>query len=124
MTKETELEFTQPMMDLYSRMLLELGHNATVLLRMVTDEGGYRAAKSLVCASRPSKRFMDLKRLKRLDLSVEAWILRSDYHRAFSLDVKGRAYLRLFELGFKFPADSWDPKRKDMWVPFNPGIAA
>ena len=124
MTNQLDFDFDQLMMGLHSRMHLELGHNASVLVRMITDEGGYGAAKALVCASLPSRQFMNLKRLKRLDLSVEAWILRSDHHRFFPLDVKCSAYRRLVESKFKFPADYWDPKCRQMLTSFVTGIAA
>lgn len=62
----------------------KIKYNATYFLQMVTEKGGYMAAKQLIHTDTPSDGFTTLWQLKRLDLSVEVLVLKPEHHPLFT----------------------------------------
>jgi hypothetical protein len=55
------------------------GYNATYFVQMLDEHGGLETARRLVLRPAPSDGFTKLWEMKRLDLSVEALVLRSEF---------------------------------------------
>jgi len=102
-------DFTEPMMTLHSLMGIELGQWSSRLLKMIRGHGGHATAVSIVRRPEPTKMFCRLAAFDRLDLTIEAWILRSEWHQHFTVGTKIRAYRRLKAHDFTMPPDSWQP---------------
>ncbi|MDR0853996.1 MAG: hypothetical protein LBN34_06475 [Clostridiales Family XIII bacterium] len=64
----------------------KLGYNPSYFLRMVDEMGGFEAAKTLINVDNPSTGFTKLWEMKRLDLSVEYCVLKSEYSALFSTE--------------------------------------
>lgn len=109
MQPDTSLDFYASMLNLQSRMGLELGQPSHCLLRMIRKFGGQRTAVIIVRRKEPSIRFHLLHSQGRLDLSVEAWILQPQWSHLFSSATKIVAYRRLMEFGYFPPFPSWNP---------------
>lgn len=60
----------------------EAGYKASRFLSMVTDQGGYETARTLLHASAVSEGYTALWERKRLDLTVEAMILNPEWHNS------------------------------------------
>lgn len=100
MPTETEHQFHEAMLDIYHRAKAEAGYNATRFLSMVVEHGGLETARYLLHASTVSEGYSALWERKRLDLTVEAMILRPEWQALFS-DVERRiAVNRLREYGY------------------------
>jgi hypothetical protein len=102
-------EFTEAMLDIYRRALAEAGYRASIFLNMVIERGGYQAARALIRSSKPSDGYTALWQRGRLDLTVEALVLRPQWHDIFTDDDRKVAHARLTEYEFQFPPDSWHP---------------
>ena len=103
-------EFTGAMLDIYRRALTETGYRASLFLNMVNDQGGYQAAMTLIHSTQPSDGYTALWERQRLDLTVEALILRPQWHDLFTDDDRRAAYCRLTSYEFQFPTDTWLPQ--------------
>jgi hypothetical protein len=86
--------------EVYQRALDECGYRATYFLQMLTDSGGETTALNLIRAPRPSDGFTALWERRRLDLTVEAFILREPWRRMFQEADLVRARNRLAQYGF------------------------
>lgn len=100
-------DFTGAMLDIFRRTFNETGYRAALFFNMINDQGGVQAARTLISAAHPSDGYTALQRLGRLDLTVEALVLRPEWHDIFADDVRMAAYNRLRQYEFPFPADSW-----------------
>ena len=83
------------MLDVYHRARSEAGYNATRFLSMVSDQGGYEAARTLLHAANVSDGYTALWERQRLDLTVEAVILKPEWHDLFSETERNIARERL-----------------------------
>ena len=100
MPTEAERQFNEAMLDIYRRAKAEAGYNATRFLSMVVEHGGLETARYLLHAATVSEGYTALWERKRLDLTVEAMILRPEWQALFS-DVERRiAVNRLREYGY------------------------
>lgn len=100
MPTEAERDFNEAMLDIYRRAKAEAGYNATRFLSMVVERGGLETARYLLHAATVSEGYAALWERKRLDLTVEAMILRPECEALFS-DVERRiAVNRLREYGY------------------------
>lgn len=100
MPTEAERQFNEAMLDIYRRAKAEAGYNATRFLSMVVERGGLETARYLLHAATVSEGYTALWERKRLDLTVEAMILRPEWQALFS-DVERRiAVNRLREYGY------------------------
>ena len=102
MTTDRELAFHGAMVDLYVRAKREANYNATYFLQMISDDqlGGYRTAKQLIHTTTPSLGYEALYDRGRLDLTVEAVILRPEWADLFTDEERAIARRRLTDYGF------------------------
>jgi hypothetical protein len=98
-----EERFHQAMIDVYERARREAGYHAARFLGMVSEVGGVEAAHRLLKAPDPSDGFVALWEKGRLDLSVEAQVLRPEFRELFSADELARAMSRLAAVGYQVP---------------------
>lgn len=95
--------FDAAMFDIYRRAKDEVGYQATIFLKMITDRGGLATAKTLINAIRPSDGYTRLYELGRLDLSVEAVVVENKrWHDLFEPEELDRARRRLVQYRYKF----------------------
>ena len=100
MLTETESQFHEAMLDIYRRAKAEAGYNATRFLSMVVERGGLKTARYLLHAAKVSEGYTALFERKRLDLTVEAMILRPEWQALFSNTERRIAVNRLREYGY------------------------
>ena len=97
---EAKHQFNEAMLDIYRRAKAEADYNATRFLRMVLERGGLETAQYLLRASTVSDGYTALWERNRLDLTVEAMILRSEWRGLFSDVDRQIAVKRLREYGY------------------------
>ena len=97
--KELERRFHNDMIQIYVAAK-KLKYNPTYFWQMVTDKGGYMTAKQLINTDAPSEGFTKLWELKRLDLSVEAHVLKTEYYPLFTDEERQICIDRLIEYGY------------------------
>ncbi|MFW9879033.1 MAG: hypothetical protein ACFFG0_38630 [Candidatus Thorarchaeota archaeon] len=100
MTKSLERQFDRAMLSIYERAKNEAGYNATRFLQMLYDYGGLETAKILLYEKRLSEGFTALWELDRLDLTMEAMILKSPWKQLFTEEELKIAEQRLTGLDF------------------------
>jgi hypothetical protein len=96
----TEAQFHNEMIYIYESAKRECGYNATRFLQMVTELGGLQAAKTLLRSNALSDGLVELWQRGRLDLTMEALILRSPWKSLFTSEELATAENRLRELGY------------------------
>lgn len=97
-----QAQFDVAMFDVYHRAKAEAGYNATVFLRMISDDGGLLTAKALINAPKPSDGYTALYMRGRLDLTVEAVVLEnSKWHVLFTNEELERASKRLSDYQYQ-----------------------
>lgn len=77
-------EFHRDMIAIYQNAKKECGYNATRFLQMVAAKDGLTVAKSFIQRSQRTDGFTTLWELGRLDLTVEALILKPKYAELFT----------------------------------------
>lgn len=97
--------FHGAMVDLYKRAKSEAGYNATYFLSMVSDMGGLETARYLLHTSEPSDGYEALWERGRLDLTVEAAVLKPRWRGLFSEQELSTARDRL--LSYEFDVDAF-----------------
>ena len=100
MVRTLEDQFHDAMISIYKRAKSECNYNATRFLQMVNELGGLRAARSLLHAPGLSEGFTALWERKRLDLTMEALILKQPWKALFSEEELGVARKRLSDLSY------------------------
>jgi hypothetical protein len=95
-----ELRFHEEMVNIYRRAKAECHYNANRFLQMVSETGGLGAARSLLAASVLSDGFTALWQCGRLDLTVEALVIKSPWCTLFTDYELAIARKRLEELGY------------------------
>jgi hypothetical protein len=70
-------------------------------MQIVAEKGGVAAAKQLICKSGGTDGFATLWEHGRLDLSVEAHVLKEEYKELFTDEERKMCRDRLLEFGFK-----------------------
>lgn len=98
--------FDQAMLDIYSEAGRATRYWAGYFLRSVRKDGGLEAARKLLWKTGTSTGFERLKEESRLDLSMEALMLRPEFRELFSEAELGRASDRLAEHGYRLDRDS------------------
>lgn len=103
-TSITDLEqrFHQAMLDVYHKAKKELNYTATYLLQMVSELGGLETARRLLAKAELSDGFTELYLNDRLDLTVEAQVVRPEYQALFTPEEVATAESRLAELGYTY----------------------
>lgn len=96
-----ENRFHEDMKNIYFTAKKELKYNASRFFQVVSREGGVKAAKQLVSKSGGTYGFEVLWENKRLDLSVEALVLRPEYRELFTNEERETCRNRLREFGYE-----------------------
>jgi len=78
----------------------QYGYRPSYFLRMLGKYGPVDTAIKLVTASQLHEGFIKLWKLRRLDLTVEAIILRNPFNQLFTKEVLEKARERLEQLGY------------------------
>lgn len=84
----------------------KIGYTPSRFMEMLANEGGLKVAKNLINSQQPSDGFNKLWELKRLDLTVEALILKSEYRKLFTDDELNIVKNRLIKYGYELIEDS------------------
>lgn len=92
---QVERQFHQAMVAIYETAKRDLGYNATRFLQMISEQGGLATARQLLWSDQPSDGFTTLWSHHRLDLTVEAHVLKPDYTALFSEADRQQARMRL-----------------------------
>jgi hypothetical protein len=96
-----ELRFDQAMLDIYELAGRQTGYWANYFLRSVRKDGGLGAARKLLWKEGTSEGFERLKAEHRLDLSMEALMIRPSYRELFTEAELARAAERLSAHGYR-----------------------
>lgn len=97
---EIEKKFNNDMLYIYTTAKKELGYNASRFIQLVSDKGGLNAAKQLISKEGGTYGFEVLWEKKRLDLSIEAFVLKPEYNELFSDEEKMTCKERLEKFDF------------------------
>lgn len=81
---EVERRFDAAMLRVYQDAKREAGYNATRCLQMLSENGGVETARRLLHSEEVSDDFTALYMAGRLDLTVEAHVLRPEYVELFT----------------------------------------
>ncbi len=98
---EVERKFNIAMKDIYQTAKRECGYNATRFMQMVAEKGGVIAAKQLISKPGGTDGFATLWECGRLDLSVEACVLKDEYKELFTDEERNLCRERLLEFGYE-----------------------
>lgn len=82
--KELEKKFHHDMVNIYQRAKSDINYQPSYFLKMVSELGGLETAKRLLKTSNTQQGFGTLQRLGRLDLSMEAHVIKPEYAALFS----------------------------------------
>jgi hypothetical protein len=96
-----ERRFHREMAGIYETAKRELGYNATRYLQMVSERGGLATARQLLWSDTPSEGFTTLWSHGRLDLTVEAHVLKPEFTLLFSDTDREQAEKRLDAYGWR-----------------------
>ena len=95
-----EIAFDERMRQIYDQAKDECGYTATRFLQMVNADGGLRAAKKLLSTGAYSEGLTRLWEEKRLDISLEATVLKEPWSGLFTEQELSIARKKLDELGW------------------------
>ena len=79
-----EKQFEQEMINIYMTAKKECGYNANRFLQMISAKGGLVTAKQLIMKPGGTDGFATLWEHGRLDLSVEAHVIKPQYRELFT----------------------------------------
>ncbi|MEL7571268.1 MAG: hypothetical protein AAGU14_12005 [Eubacteriaceae bacterium] len=96
-----ENKFNEDMINIYFTVKKELKYNAAMFFRLLSEKGGLQTAKILIAKNGGTSGFRVLFENKRLDLSVEALVLRPEYITLFTDEERKMCKDRLNEFGYK-----------------------
>lgn len=99
--RQLEVKFDGEMLNIYKRAKKEAGYNATRFLQMLDEHRGLETARILLRAATVSEGYTALWQRKRLDLTVEALVLQSEFAEFFTGDELETARSRLAEYGYR-----------------------
>lgn len=97
---DQEKNFNIAMREIYVTAKQECGYNAVRFMQLVAEKGGVAAAKQLISKNGGTDGFATLWEHGRLDLSVEAHVLKREYKELFTDDERKICRDRLSEFGF------------------------
>ena len=101
-TSELESKFNQEILDTCSAAA-KSGYHPHYFMKMVSQKGGYEAARQLIRSSQPSEGFTKLWEKGLLGISVEAKVLLPEYHAIFSDEERELCRKRLADHGYQVP---------------------
>ncbi len=96
-----ENKFHEDMNNIYFTAKKKLKYNASRFIQLVSKEGGLKAAKQLISKSGGTYGFEVLWENNRLDLSVEALVIRPEYQELFTEGEREVCRQRLKEFGYE-----------------------
>lgn len=96
-----EKRFEREMLTIYFLAKKECGYNATRFLQLVSEKGGLAAAKQLIRKEGGTEGFATLWEHHRLDLSVEAHVLKPEYADLFTEEERRICQERLAQFGYR-----------------------
>ncbi|MHB9109492.1 MAG: hypothetical protein ACYDCO_20760 [Armatimonadota bacterium] len=96
-----EARFNADMIQIYQRAKKECKYNATRFLQMLSERGGLETAHTLIATEGGTDGFIKLWECGRLDLSVEALVLKEEYHALFTEDEREMCRKRLERYDYK-----------------------
>lgn len=100
--KSKEQQFQQAIIVANETAKRECKYNATYFIRLVSDYGALGAAKRLLSSEKPAEGFATLYLHQRLDLSLEAYVIKPQFRELFTSEEIAIATKRLQEYGYKF----------------------
>ena len=93
-------KFNEDMKNIYFTAKRDIGYTATRFMQLVSQKGGLLAAKQLIAKEGGTYGFEVLWENKRLDLSVEALVLKLEYEPLFSDNERKLCRDRLVKFGY------------------------
>ena len=96
-----EKEFTKELFDNVAEMK-QYGYNPTIYMRMISENGAVNAAKKLVMQDVQSSGFATLIMINKLELSVEASVIKDKYKDLFTDAEVQNSIRKLKEANFSF----------------------
>lgn len=100
MRRDLESEFHDAMVAIYNSAKRACGYNATRFLQVLSNKGGVQTARDLLSTDEVQYGFTELWECGRLDLTVEAHVLKPEFRELFTEVELRRAYQRLEELEY------------------------
>ena len=100
MSTEIEQRFEAIIIETCRRTLKETGHRTTRFLQMFHEIGGLRTAQELLATERVTEGYIAMWELGRLDLTIEALILKPEWHALFTDAEREVARERLKKYGY------------------------
>ena len=97
-----EIQFHQRMLQIYEQAKSECGYTARRFHTMVTNHGGLQAAKTLLNSATYSEGLTRLWEEHRLDISMEATVLKSPWRKLFTDEDLKAARKKLIALEYNF----------------------
>lgn len=101
-SENLELQFHHRMIQIYEQAKSECGYTATRFHNMVANQGGLQAAKALLNSNAYSEGLTRLWEEQRLDISMEATVLKEPWKHLFSEEELSTARKKLVAPGYKF----------------------
>jgi hypothetical protein len=98
---DVRAEFERAMKDVYVRAKSEVNYTATYFLGMLSDYGGLGTAQRLLASTQASTGFTALYESGRLDLTVEALVVKPEFASLFTDEEIDIARQRLDQLGYR-----------------------
>lgn len=98
---DVEKRFNKDMINIYWEAKCELNYTATRFMQLISEIGGLRAAKQLTSKDGGTSGFVTLWEMGRLDLSIEAHVLKPEYAELFTEKERKICKERLNEYGYK-----------------------
>lgn len=96
-----EQQFNQDMKNIYVTAKKDLKYNAARFLQLLSQKGGVAAAKQLIAKDGGTYGFEILWEAGRLDLSIEALVLRPEYGVLFTDEERALCAKRLKDHGYE-----------------------
>ena len=98
---DLEAQFDQAMLGVYDGAKQECNYNATYFFQMLHEHRGLETARRLLASRNPAQGFTVLWECGRLDLSVEAHVLRAEFAPLFTPEEREIARNRLADYGYE-----------------------
>lgn len=111
---DLEQAFHQEMVRTYQEAV-KIGYRPARFMQMLSDNSGIETARIILAQPNITDGFTTLFEKKRLDLAVEALVLKPEYAALFSDDERAHARTRLAEVGYTAPWDR-DQSRADRFT--------
>lgn len=101
MNNNLEQKFDTAMMGIFQRALSEVNYRAARFHQMLCDHGGLETARILLHSNNVSEGYTALWERNRLDLTVEALVLQSQWNDLFTEDDREIARKRLSQYEYQ-----------------------